>query len=115
TLLRLKHEDSFLQKILSGFQWHKSDRPNQDFGLGNKSLRPVANGKIDFLSVIRLGSYAQKGPKQYMDDEHICIANLLDLIDGTECLPSPRAFYGVFDGHGGTDAATYVRQNVVPT
>ncbi|PWA94329.1 Protein phosphatase 2C [Artemisia annua] len=86
---------------------------NPEFGLGNISVRPVTDGKTDFLPVIRSGSCAEKGPKQYMEDEHICIDNLLEFIDGTEGLPSPGAFYGVFDGHGGTDAATYVRQNIL--
>ncbi|GJZ38614.1 probable protein phosphatase 2C 27 isoform X1 [Tanacetum coccineum] len=86
---------------------------NPEFGLGNISVKPVTDGKTAFLPVIRSGSCAEKGPKQYMEDEHICIDNLLEFIDGTECLPSPGGFYGVFDGHGGTDAATYVRQNIL--
>nr|GEZ30156.1 probable protein phosphatase 2C 27 [Tanacetum cinerariifolium] len=66
----------------------------EEFGLGNISVKPVTDGKTAFLPVIRSGSCAEKGPKQYMEDEHICIDNLLEFIDGTECLPSPGGFYG---------------------
>lgn len=86
---------------------------NPDFGLGIASVKPVPDGKSDFLPIVRSGSCAEKGPKQYMEDEHICIDNLLESIDEAEGLPSPGAFYGVFDGHGGTDAATYVRKNIL--
>lgn len=55
----------------------------------------MTDGKSDFLPMIRSGSCAEKGPKQYMEDEHICINNLLEYLDGTEGLPSPGAFYGV--------------------
>lgn len=91
--------------------------------------------------MIRSGSCAEKGPKEYMEDEHICIDNLLEHLDRTEGFPSLGAFYGVcmrcrlhiipvlymfiigingcdllrqvFDGHGGTDAACYVRKNIL--
>ncbi|KAJ0747092.1 putative protein-serine/threonine phosphatase transcription factor DBP family [Helianthus annuus] len=82
-----------------------------DFGFG---IVAVTDGKSDFLPMIRSGSCAEKGPKQYMEDEHICIDDLLEYLDGIEGFPSPGAFYGyVFDGHGGTDAATYVRKNIL--
>lgn len=45
--------------------------------------------------MIRSGSCAEKGPKQYMEDEHICIDDLLQYLDGIEGFPSPGAFYGV--------------------
>ncbi|XP_071733976.1 probable protein phosphatase 2C 27 [Rutidosis leptorrhynchoides] len=86
---------------------------NQDIGVGIVSVKSVTEGKSEFVPVIRSGSCAEKGPKQYMEDEHICIDNLHKYLDATEGFPTPGAFYGVFDGHGGTDAATYVRQNIL--
>ncbi|KAF5747247.1 putative protein phosphatase 2c [Tripterygium wilfordii] len=67
----------------------------------------------EFLPVFRSGSCAERGPKQYMEDEHICIDNLIEHLHATSDFPSPGAFYGVFDGHGGTDAALFVRNNIL--
>ncbi|KAJ6708605.1 PROTEIN PHOSPHATASE 2C [Salix koriyanagi] len=55
-----------------------------------------------FPAVFRSGSCAEGGPKQYMEDEHVCIDNLVDHLSATTSAncPSPGAFYGVFDGHG---------------
>lgn len=53
------------------------------------------NGKSDYLPVLRSGSCAEKGPKQYMEDEHICIDNLVEQLGGLADFPSPGAFYGV--------------------
>ncbi|CAH1430967.1 unnamed protein product [Lactuca virosa] len=78
-----------------------------DFNFG------IVDGKSEYMPMIRSGSCAEKGPKEYMEDEHICIDNLLQHLDRTEGFPSPGAFYGVFDGHGGTDAASYVRKNIL--
>ncbi|KAI7747853.1 hypothetical protein M8C21_027425 [Ambrosia artemisiifolia] len=71
-------------------------------------------GESEYMPMmIRSGSCAEKGSKEYMEDEHICIDNLLEHLDRVEGLPSLGAFYGVFDGHGGTDAASYVRKNIL--
>ncbi|PKI75783.1 hypothetical protein CRG98_003826 [Punica granatum] len=48
-----------------------------------------------------------------MEDEHICIDNLLEHLGSGSDFPSPGAFYGVFDGHGGTDAALFIRENIL--
>ncbi|GMH04682.1 hypothetical protein Nepgr_006522 [Nepenthes gracilis] len=69
------------------------------------------------LPTFRSGSCAERGPRQYMEDEHICIDNLHDHLlkyqDASLDLPSPGAFYGVFDGHGGIDAAYFVRNRIL--
>lgn len=66
-----------------------------------------------FVPVFRSGSCAEKGPKLYMEDEHVCIDNLREHLGAPDNFPSPGAFYGVFDGHGGTDAASFVRNNLL--
>lgn len=84
-----------------------------DFDLGIFGVKSTSDGKSEYTPMIRSGSCAEKGPKEYMEDEHICIDNLLEHLDRTEGFPSLGAFYGVFDGHGGTDAACYVRKNIL--
>ena len=47
----------------------------------------------EFVPCVRSGSFADIGPRRYMEDEHICINDLsLHLSDE---LPQPSAFYGV--------------------
>ncbi|KAK6916823.1 PPM-type phosphatase-like domain, partial [Dillenia turbinata] len=53
------------------------------------------------------------GRKPYMEDEFISIDNLLVHLGTTVQVPSPAAFYGVFDGHGGSDAASLIRSNIL--
>ncbi|KAJ9673282.1 hypothetical protein PVL29_023088 [Vitis rotundifolia] len=85
-----------------------------DFELGTGMIvESPPDGKSGFLPVFRSGSCAERGPKQYMEDEHICIDNLIEHLGATADFPSPGAFYGVFDGHGGTDAASFVRKNIL--
>lgn len=48
-----------------------------------------------FQPIFRSGSCAEKGPKQYMEDEHICIDNLAHHLGEIAGSPSFGAFYGV--------------------
>ncbi|KAF3637848.1 putative protein phosphatase 2C 22 [Capsicum annuum] len=48
-----------------------------------------------------------------MEDEHICIDDLCKHIGASNGLLSPGAFYGVFDGHGGVDAALFTQKNLL--
>ncbi|KAJ0968872.1 hypothetical protein J5N97_021749 [Dioscorea zingiberensis] len=63
--------------------------------------------------MFRSGSCSEIGPKQHMEDEHIRIDNLVDHLGAAVNFPSPGAFYGVFDGHGGNDVASFVRKNIL--
>ncbi|KAG1355298.1 putative protein phosphatase 2C 27 [Cocos nucifera] len=76
-------------------------------------LTSPPQGQSGFLPVFRSGSCSEMGPKPYMEDEHICIDNLVEHLGDPPDFPSPGAFYGVFDGHGGTDAASFVRKNLL--
>ncbi|KAM7260998.1 hypothetical protein ACFE04_026473 [Oxalis oulophora] len=67
----------------------------------------------EFQPVLRSGSYSEKGPKQYMEDEYIRVDNLLEHLGKTPNPPCPGAFYGVFDGHGGIDAASFIKKNIL--
>ncbi|KAL9261465.1 putative protein phosphatase 2C 27 [Drosera capensis] len=85
-----------------------------DAGSGISYSRQEGNW---FIPKFRSGSCAERGPKQYMEDEHLCIdslhENLLESLSLSSDFPSPAAFYGVFDGHGGVDAASFVRSNIL--
>lgn len=72
-----------------------------------------SDGKPGFLPIFRSGSWAEIGPKSYMEDEHICVNNLDEHLGATVKVPSPGAFYGVFDGHNGSDAAEFTRKNIL--
>ncbi|CAA2972425.1 probable phosphatase 2C 47 [Olea europaea subsp. europaea] len=66
-----------------------------------------------FLPTLRSGSCSEKGPKPYMEDEYVCVDNLYEHLGAADSFPSPGAFYGVFDGHGGVDAASFTRKNIL--
>ncbi|KAK8940407.1 putative protein phosphatase 2C 27 [Platanthera zijinensis] len=89
------------------------DSSEQDSDLGFPSLSSSLDDQSGFLPVFRSGSCSEIGPKLYMEDEHICIDDIVDHLGADADLPAPGAFYGVFDGHGGTDAAAFARKNLL--
>ncbi|XP_022723104.1 probable protein phosphatase 2C 13 [Durio zibethinus] len=71
----------------------------------------MESSAVKFLPRIRSGSYSDIGRRRSMDDEHIRIDDLSSHL-GSIFKPSmPSAFYAVFDGHGGPDAAAYIKRN----
>ncbi|XP_027361384.1 probable protein phosphatase 2C 47 [Abrus precatorius] len=76
-------------------------------------LKSSTEEKSEFSPVLRSGSCSDKGPKQYMEDEFICVDVLGQCVGPEADVHSPAAFYGVFDGHGGIDAASFTRMNIL--
>ncbi|OIV95286.1 hypothetical protein TanjilG_07442 [Lupinus angustifolius] len=66
-----------------------------------------------FSPSVRSASYAEIGPRVSMEDEHIRIDDLAAHLGFVFQCPIPSAFYAVFDGHGGPDAANYVKRNAM--
>ncbi|XP_040898981.1 LOW QUALITY PROTEIN: protein phosphatase 1F [Toxotes jaculatrix] len=79
----------FLNKLIDvSLAWHQNFKP------------PPSPSRIRQCSV-----HAIKNTRRKMEDKHLVLAEfnqLFGIQDGVE-----RAYYAVFDGHGGVDAATY--------
>ncbi|KAL6226902.1 hypothetical protein ACLB2K_000861 [Fragaria x ananassa] len=84
-----------------------------DSDLANFGFKSPSVETSEFVSVFRSGSCSEKGPKQYMEDEYICVDDLEGHLGDSVNLPSHGAFYGVFDGHGGVDAASFIKKNLL--
>lgn len=69
------------------------------------------NGK--YLPSIRSGSHTDIGPRGANEDEHIRIDDLSAHLGTHHQWPLPSSFYAVFDGHGGCDAAAYIKNNAM--
>nr|XP_016502930.1 PREDICTED: probable protein phosphatase 2C 49 [Nicotiana tabacum] len=71
----------------------------------------IDSARSKFLPSIRSGSYTDIGPRRSNEDEHIRVDDLSAQLGSLYNWPLPGSFYAVFDGHGGSDAAAYVRTN----
>lgn len=56
---------------------------------------------------LKIDSYSDQGRRNHMEDRHVCLVDL-NAIMGLEEGPS-QAFFGVYDGHGGVDAAKFAQ------
>ncbi|XP_059434878.1 probable protein phosphatase 2C 47 [Corylus avellana] len=73
----------------------------------------IESSAAKFAPNIRSGSYADIGPRETMDDEHIQIDDLSAHMGSFLGCSMPSAFYAVFDGHRGPDAAAYIKRNAM--
>ncbi|KAJ6940761.1 protein phosphatase 2C 49 isoform X2 [Populus alba x Populus x berolinensis] len=73
----------------------------------------IESAILEFVPSIRSGSFADIGRGRYMEDEHIRIDDLSAELGSVFKFPKPSAFYGVFDGHDGPEAAAYMRRNAM--
>lgn len=55
-------------------------------------------------------SYSLAGRRMSMEDTHVTIDDLFSVFPGLPPLPAPRAYYGVYDGHGGKQTADMVKE-----
>ncbi|KAL6850391.1 hypothetical protein ACP4OV_021018 [Aristida adscensionis] len=73
----------------------------------------VSAEPLQFVPSVRSGSFADIGPRRYMEDEHIRIDDISDHLGSLWMCSVPSAFYGVFDGHGGSDAAAFMKKHAM--
>lgn len=73
----------------------------------------IESSVAKFAPKIRSGSYADIGPREIMEDEHIQIDDLSAHVGPFFGCSMPSAFYAVFDGHDGPDAAAYIKRNAM--
>ncbi|KAI3737858.1 hypothetical protein L2E82_27872 [Cichorium intybus] len=62
---------------------------------------------------IRSGSHTDIGPRRSNEDEHIRIDDLSSHLGDLYKWPHPSSFYAIFDGHGGSEAASYVKNHAM--
>lgn len=78
-----------------------------------QSQRRTKAAEVNFLPIVRSGSHTDIGPRRSNEDEHILIDDVSAHLGSLYHWPERSSFYAVFDGHGGPDAATYVKNNAV--
>ncbi|KAL3695402.1 hypothetical protein R1sor_009478 [Riccia sorocarpa] len=77
--------------------------------------------EMEYIPVIRSGGWMDQGCRHSMEDTHLRVDNLVtwhaESSHRCEAIHHPRngpgAFYGVFDGHDGKEAADFVKENLL--
>ncbi|XP_075522550.1 putative protein phosphatase 2C 22 [Primulina tabacum] len=65
------------------------------------------DGETEFVPQLRSGAWADIGSRSSMEDSYACADNMMNDYGQNDGDERPRAFYGVFDGHGGKHAADF--------
>ncbi|XP_071720323.1 LOW QUALITY PROTEIN: probable protein phosphatase 2C 43 [Rutidosis leptorrhynchoides] len=74
----------------------------------------VESCSTKFSPSIRSGSHTDVGCRKSNQDEHICIDDVSNTLGGSLYQwPLPTSFYAVFDGHGGSEASSYMKENAM--
>ncbi|OVA12904.1 Protein phosphatase 2C (PP2C)-like domain [Macleaya cordata] len=79
----------------------------------NKAVMDNKQNQLpSFVPAIRSGEWSDIGGRQYMEDTHVCITDMAKKFGYHFHDEEAISFFGVFDGHGGKDAAHFVRDNL---
>ncbi|KAL1807462.1 hypothetical protein DCAR_0726822 [Daucus carota subsp. sativus] len=73
----------------------------------------LESGASDYVPSIRSGSHTDIGPRRSNEDEHICVDDICAWSGSRYSLPLPSSFFAVFDGHGGSEASAYLKNNAM--
>lgn len=74
----------------------------------------LESSSSNFVPSIRSGSHTDQGYRVSNEDEHICIDDLSAHLGYLFGCPLRSAFYAVFDGHGGSNAAAaFLKKNAM--
>lgn len=68
---------------------------------------------VEFKPAIRSGVWNDIGSRQVMEDEHVLIDDLVEHLGSMFEGQASGSYYGVFDGHGGRDAAQFVKEKLL--
>nr|XP_043639580.1 probable protein phosphatase 2C 2 [Erigeron canadensis] len=74
---------------------------------------PRTTSTTTFYPSIRSGSHTDIGPRRCNEDAHIHIDDLSKLFGEVYKWALPSSFYAIFDGHGGSEASSYVKQHAM--
>ncbi|KAI8547259.1 hypothetical protein RHMOL_Rhmol07G0180800 [Rhododendron molle] len=67
----------------------------------------IEDHAIDYLPILRSGAWGDIGFRSSMEDAYVCVDDFIHDYGLKNVSDGPNAFYGVFDGHGGKDAANF--------
>uniref|UniRef100_A0A8D8FMP6 Protein phosphatase 1E n=1 Tax=Culex pipiens TaxID=7175 RepID=A0A8D8FMP6_CULPI len=73
--------------------------------MDNAELNKILPDNSEVTNIPRHSVKAIKNTRRKMEDRHICIRDFHGMFGVKDS--EPTSFYGVFDGHGGQDAAIY--------
>ncbi|KAL4302258.1 hypothetical protein GQ457_10G029850 [Hibiscus cannabinus] len=114
----LSRDDSLTAQIKN---WADKDSPLATVS-GSNRLESISEDAVaterkheiltSFIPTLRSGDWSHIGGRPYMEDTHICIADLAKNFGCNLMSEEAVSFYGVFDGHGGKDASRFVRDHL---